>query len=694
MNYLFPYELVKEKSKVVIWGSGEVGYDFYQQIMTSGYCALLGWTDSQYTWYQYLGLPVTAPDGVDWDRVDAVVVAVTKQEHYQEIKQTVRQRGIPENHIFWKQDYALRELPVPHLDKERRGQEAKRARRCVPKDFVTEKRLDIVIRYMYAKELLQGIGDGEGCRLYTKFIEKKGLEEPISNKVFAFFSDYEQKIGVSAYKESFQELIRSMKTKDFEKEYFVPLDKHGEIINGAHRLAAALALEIPAWAVDFPLFEGFGFDFSQEWMERNGFSHEEIQTVKERLEQLKTGCHEEEVLPVIFSASNEYVPYLAVALLSLIENISADRECRIYVLHREMKEHYIFRLESMSTDHILIQCVDVSEHLEDKHFYGGSVEVTKHISEETFYRLLIPEVLPQYKKILYLDCDLIILGDVAKLYETDLQGNVFGAVYSVEHWNQMRTGTIPDEKEQEWFNAGVLLMDMEQFQKEGCLEQCRRLMGRQIFDVLDQDLLRIVGYGKTYYLPYQWNVMWHHLQSDINGLKEHNRDVYLEAVRHPEIVHYTSGIKPWNRPKGPLAEHFWRYARRSDFYEEILYQNLNGGTQEEENIFGTYLFPFDCVPRGADIILYGAGNVGKTFKKQVEATGWCNIMAWADKNYSSKEGRKRKLINPVQIREISCEGILIAVEKETVARQIMKDIVDIVGKEVRLFWENPRREAK
>lgn len=400
---------------------------------------------------------------------------------------------------------------------------------------------------------------------------------------------------------------------------------------------------------------------------------------------------DKEVIPIIFSVNEKYVPYLAVTLLSLIENILADQECRIYILYREIEEYSIFRLENMSTDHVFIQCIDVSEYLKDKHFYGGPVEATKHISEETFYRLLIPEVLPQYKKILYLDCDLIILGDVAKLYETDLQGNVFGAVYSVEYWNREGTGTVPDEKEQEWFNAGVLLMDMDRFQKEGCPEQCRQLMSRQIFDVVDQDVLRIVGYGKTYYLPYRWNVMWHHLQSDINGLKEHNRDAYLEAVRHPEIVHYTSGIKPWNRPKGPMAEYFWRYARQSDFYEEILYQNLNGGAGEDENIFGTYLFPFDRVPRGADIILYGAGNVGKTFKKQVEATGWCNIVAWADRKYRADENRKYGLISPEESADISCNLLLIAVEAEEAAIGIEEELIKMGIKKETIYWQKYRK---
>lgn len=719
MNYLFPYELVKEKSKVVIYGSGEVGYDFYQQIVTSGYCDILAWVDRQYEWYQYLGLSVTAPDKIDWTRADAVVIAVTNPRHFRQIQEALRQQGVSENCIFWKEDYKLQDIPVAHLDEKKRNQEAERARRCDPRDLLTEKRLDLVIRYMYAQEFLHGIANGEGCHLYTKFIEMKGIEEPLSNKVFAFFSDYRQKNGVQAYKDSFQSLMESMKVNGFQKEYFIPLDKYGGIINGAHRLAVSLALDLPVWVVDFPLFEGFGVDFSAEWMQRHDFEKKEIDRIKcvhgkilsKRAyfvkEQLKDNCYREKkvshqnkwqgermdknTIPVIFSTNDKYVPYLGVALLSLIENLSSDCECRIYILYREMSEYHIFRLEEMSTDHVFIQCVDVSEQLKDKNYYGGPVEATKHISEETFYRLLIPEVLPQYKKILYLDCDLIILGDAAKLYETDLQGNIFGAVYSVEHWNQKRTGTVPNADPQEWFNAGVLLIDMERFQAEGCLEQCKELMSRQVFDVVDQDVLRIVGYGKTLYLPYEWNVMWHHLQSDINGLKEYNREIYLEVVRHPEIVHYTSGLKPWNRPKGALAHYFWKYARQSEFYEEILYQNLNGGIEEEENIFGTHLFPFDQIPRGADIILYGAGNVGKTLKKQVKATGWCNITAWSDKKYMASENRKLGLIPPENIVGISSDFILIAIDSEETAAGVREELIRMGVKKERIYWHRYRK---
>lgn len=282
MKYLFPFEKVSQNAKVILYGSGEAGYDFYQQIKTSGYCEIIAWVDKQYEWYQYLELPIIPPEQADWMKADMVVIAVTNPKHFNEIKNTLMEWNLKEQQIIWKENYDLVEVPVARLDSNRRKKEMLRARECDPRSLLRANRMDVAIRYLYAKELLQGIENGEGCHLYEKFFETVGAKEPVSNKIFAYFSDYEQKEGIDAYKTAFQKLIFSMKEHGFEKEYFIPLDKHGELVNGAHRVAAAMALDTPVWVVDFPLFEGFHYDFSYAWLEDNGFDQRERMKIKER----------------------------------------------------------------------------------------------------------------------------------------------------------------------------------------------------------------------------------------------------------------------------------------------------------------------------------------------------------------------------------------------------------------------------
>ncbi len=282
MVYLFPFEKVESGAKIILYGAGESGYEFYQQIMTTGYCEVIAWVDRQYQWYQYLGLSVISPDEAKWDGIDCVVVAVTDSGVFARIRESVLQREIPESRIVWKESYQVKNIPTARLEGVRRAIEVERAVQCSPKDFMTDRRLDLAIRCAYAEELLGKTHTKEAERLYEKLIEttSEGAEEPVWNRTFCFFSDYEQKRGMRAFKTAFLELLHSMKKNGFVKNYFIPLDKSGEPVNGAHRIAAALALEIPVWVVDFPLFEGFHFDFTAERLEKEGFSLEEMRWIK------------------------------------------------------------------------------------------------------------------------------------------------------------------------------------------------------------------------------------------------------------------------------------------------------------------------------------------------------------------------------------------------------------------------------
>lgn len=282
MVYLFPFEKVEKGTKIILYGAGESGYEFYQQLMTTGYCEVAAWVDRQYQWYKFLGLPVISPDIVDWQFADSVIVAVTNPDVFAQIKEDLIKRAVPQDKIIWSESYELKDIPTARLDEERRKEEAKRAIQCSPKSFLTDRRLDLVIRYAYAKELLQGTPTKEVEHLYEKLVKTTsgGAEEPVWNKTFSFFSDYEQKRGVKAFKDAFWELLHSMKEKGFQKEFFIPIDKYGEPINGAHRIAAAMALDIPVWVTDFPLFNGFHFDFSAERLEREGFSAEEMEWIR------------------------------------------------------------------------------------------------------------------------------------------------------------------------------------------------------------------------------------------------------------------------------------------------------------------------------------------------------------------------------------------------------------------------------
>ena len=272
---------------------------------------------------------------------------------------------------------------------------------------------------------------------------------------------------------------------------------------------------------------------------------------------------------VFFSTNRKYLPFCGIAIYSMLSNASAAYKYDIRILHSGLKETEFLNITGLASSNTKITPVDVTEYAKGQGYYNGVTEYTSHITEETFYRLLIPELFSELERVVYLDCDLIVLSNIAELYQVDLQGKTIGAVYSVEQWCEGNTGRLPNNDPHEWFNAGVMVFDIQRYKQKGYVQKARELLAENVFDVGDQELLRLVCYQDVTYLPFAWNVMWHHLNNGGGGIRDYNRQIYTDIVSNPKIIHYSGSIKPWNRPKAVLAEHFWHYAKEAGYYDML-----------------------------------------------------------------------------------------------------------------------------
>jgi lipopolysaccharide biosynthesis glycosyltransferase len=188
----------------------------------------------------------------------------------------------------------------------------------------------------------------------------------------------------------------------------------------------------------------------------------------------------------------------------------------------------------------------------------------------TYYRLFIASMFPQYQKIIYLDCDLVVLGDISKLYHTDLEGNVFAAgpemfvrsTPEFRRYAEVALGVDPDG----YVNAGVLVVDLEQFRKHKIEEKFIDLITRYDFDLLDPDqaYLNYLCDGKILALPSGWN----------------KEPLPLPCEGDLNIVHYALYKKPWQYDDVLYGEHFWEYAEKSPYHGEILRRKASFGDKE------------------------------------------------------------------------------------------------------------------
>ena len=292
-------------------------------------------------------------------------------------------------------------------------------------------------------------------------------------------------------------------------------------------------------------------------------------------------------IPVILSSDDNYVPYLAVCLKSLIENTSKSNNYDICILENNLSLENKNELKKMQTAHVSIRFVSVTHLLEEIGTY--LFHLCNHFSIATYYRFFIPRLFKAYKKILYLDCDIVVLDDVAKLYHTDLKGNYIGAVQDVEicraiftdkyyrsHWTSYLKKTLKMENIEGYFQAGVMVFDIDKLLQYNFEEKCLKFLSKVTPKYVDQCIMNNVLQGHVLYLDFNWNVEW---QLPLYVKIEQQLPLplflkYSDSRKNPKIIHYAGEVKPWKNPTLPLSKYWWHYARQSSFYEEILYKNL------------------------------------------------------------------------------------------------------------------------
>lgn len=279
-------------------------------------------------------------------------------------------------------------------------------------------------------------------------------------------------------------------------------------------------------------------------------------------------------VPIFFSTDDNYVPYLVVSIRSLIDTCSTKYMYKIYVLNTGLDAKNIKLLRDMETNNVKIKFVDVSAKIKD--ILGKlQAQLRDYYSPSIYYRLFIPTLFPQYKKALYLDCDITILDDIANLYNKDLKNNLLGAIVDeVVTSNEIfcyYTENSLGVKGGRYFNSGIIVMNLEAFRKENIEDKFIYLLNNYNFGTVapDQDYLNVLCKDRVLYIDKGWDKM------PIPDPDFDEKDL--------KLVHYNMFQKPW-RYEGVLYEnYFWETAKKTPYYEELLQVRANYTDEKKLN---------------------------------------------------------------------------------------------------------------
>ena len=269
------------------------------------------------------------------------------------------------------------------------------------------------------------------------------------------------------------------------------------------------------------------------------------------------------IIPVFFAVDDGYIPFLGIALKSLIDNASDENKYQIKILYTNVSSENIRRIKKYEKENINIEFVDLNKQLED---IKEKLYTRNYFSNTTYYRLFIPELYPEYKKAIYIDSDTICLTDIANLYNIDMENNLIagvpdGAIQAIDVFKDYVERVVGVSDYNNYFNAGIIVMNLEELRKYKFQDKFIYMLGKVRFEVAqDQDYMNRLCKGRVKLLDFSWNRM------PIMG--KQSGDI--------NIIHYNLGAKPWYFDDVLYQEHFWEYAEKTDFYNEIrkLGQNI------------------------------------------------------------------------------------------------------------------------
>lgn len=266
-----------------------------------------------------------------------------------------------------------------------------------------------------------------------------------------------------------------------------------------------------------------------------------------------------ENIPIFFTIDDGYTPFLAVALQSLIENASKNYNYCIKVLHTNVCEKHKKQIKKYECENVNIEFVDLSYYIEK---VKDKLYTRDYYTNTTYFRLFLPELYPQYDKVVYLDSDIIVVGDISELYNVDMGTNLITAapddiIQKNKVFQDYAELVVGVAKYQHYFNAGVLLMNLDQLRKFKFQEKFLYLLGTVKFSVAqDQDYLNRLCKGRTTLISHDWNVMPYV-----------NEETKKEDIK---LIHYNFAYKPWHFEDVTYNEYFWKYAQKTEFYDEII----------------------------------------------------------------------------------------------------------------------------
>jgi lipopolysaccharide biosynthesis glycosyltransferase len=266
---------------------------------------------------------------------------------------------------------------------------------------------------------------------------------------------------------------------------------------------------------------------------------------------------------VACAVNRRYLPHAAAMLASLFES-NPDESFAIYLfVDADVGQQEQQRITEFVAAHgHTLACRESHSNI------PAAVPVTERFSAAAWFRVLLPDLLPDLSRVLYLDVDLLVLRPIRSLWEQDLDGYYVAAVNNplYPQMDKKPVLSLGLASVAEYFNSGVLLMNLARCRQDNVAERVFSLAIErpEITRFADQEPLNAALYGGVRLLPPVWNVQNQFYDLSLRELQQmgFERKEIVELRARPAVLHFSGPWKPWHMRCAHQKKSLYRHYRK------------------------------------------------------------------------------------------------------------------------------------
>ena len=275
-----------------------------------------------------------------------------------------------------------------------------------------------------------------------------------------------------------------------------------------------------------------------------------------------------ETINILCATDANYVPYCGIMLTSVFESNKHARVDAYILIDKPLpqKAQRCFAKLAAKYDNGIYYLLIDNSFLEKFPIKGMN-----YWSIATYYRLYASELLPDsVHRILYLDCDIIVDGNLDYLWQVDMTDKAAGCIPDIFDYSGEFQRRLQYPVEAGYFNAGVLLINVDYWRKHAIGQQCLDFLANHydLIEANDQDVLNAVLWDKKMALPLSYNFQIQYLKTNFyKALTKYRKDID-DTKTSPIIIHYAAPVKPWQvlYYKMPYKQLWRRYKWKSQWW--------------------------------------------------------------------------------------------------------------------------------